>query len=110
MSVGNNVLLFPSDYNLEPTSLDEVRERMDIIREVFVEAAAEAITSVAIDSARAAGYPIDDYEQGREIALVQEALKSLMMASRCLHHDLQDTAAKMFDLIDRDEWLEEAEE
>lgn len=110
MSERGNIVPFPFGADSEPIDLDQIVERLGSVRESFASMAAEAVTSCVIQSVISAGYPVDEYEHGREIALVQEAIKSMMMKTRGLEHPLQHTAEEMFDLISPEEyWGEEIE-
>lgn len=105
-----NVVLFPHSEITEPANMEAIRERLDCIREVFAESAAEAVTMCAIDSMRSAGYPVDYLDHVLDIALMQASIKSLMMKSRGLTHPLQETAEEMF-YVDLSEYdAEEASE
>lgn len=109
--MNENIVYFPAGESTDPISLEAAAERLDVIREVFVEAAAEAVTMCGVQAAQSAGYPIDEYAHAREIALVRTAIKSLMMASRGMPHQLQDVAKEMFELVGVDElYAEEASE
>lgn len=87
--VDENVVMFPS--RGEPTTLEEVRERVDSIQEVFIESTVERIMECVADALYRAGFEFED-SMTKDVALVQMSMKSLVMKSKGRHHVFQDMA------------------
>ncbi len=101
--MSNNVLVFPNGYDSagDPTTIDEIYDRVDIIREVFVESASEAVLTCCLTAIGSAGFPQDDSEEAtKDTALLQAAIKSLMMRTRGMPHPLQRVADESFEVYE----------
>lgn len=105
MTANTNIVDFPGYYfpgnePEDPLTLEQVQDRVDAIRDVFIEAASEAVVAMAMQAIGAAGFEQDpdDEDQVRDTAMVQAAIKSLMMRTRGMSHPLQTVAEQLFDV------------
>ena len=101
--MSNNVLSFPNGYDSpgDPATLDDIYNRVDIIREVFVESASEAVLTCCLQAIGSAGFGQDDsVESAKDAALLQAAIKSLMMRTRGMPHPLQSVADESFEVYE----------
>lgn len=89
-----NVVMLPLAGS-EPASLEQVRERVDSIREAFIESSVEALVESALSGLAAAGFEFGD-DEIEDVLLFQESLRSMMHRTRGLHHPLQGTARELF--------------
>lgn len=90
-----NIVMFPSPGD-EVTSIDQIRERVASIREVFVDSSVEQVMQCVIESVAAAGYDMLDETMTKDVALVAMSLKSALLKSKGADHPLQDFAQDMF--------------
>lgn len=105
----DNVVMFPKTSS-EPATLEQVRERVASIQEVYVESAVDSIMELVADAIFRAGFEYED-EMAKDAALVQMSLKSLLMKTRGDHHVFQDMAEQL--LVSGDDgyvYLREPEE
>lgn len=96
-SSDDNVVSIESGRRVDPSTLDGIRDRLDAVREVFVEAVAEEIYFSVLESVVRSGFSDSDEDTEKDEALVYQAIKSLLMKGRGMSHPFQEIAEDAFE-------------
>ena len=102
MSEGaSNVILFPKN-NINPSSIDSLNELREKIRQDKLEMAMEAIEEVTTElyvTLKTLGFDILKEGCEKDLVLVEEGIKSLVLKSIDIKHPMQDAAQIMIEVV-----------
>jgi len=102
MSEGaSNVILFPKN-NINPSSIDSLNELREKIRQDKLEMAMEAIEEVTTElyvTLKTLGFDILREGCEKDLVLVEEGIKSLVLKSIDIKHPMQDAAQIMIEVV-----------
>lgn len=93
----DNVVSIASRGPIDPVTLEDIRDRVDAVREVFIESVAEQIYLSAIDAMYRAGFDLNDETLDKDEAMMYQSMKSILMKSRGLDHPFQAIAEESFE-------------
>lgn len=109
-ALANNVILFPRrgpERQAAPTSIDEVIDSVDTVRQVHIQESLEAVVPMLFDKLSLAGFaPEDELEYIKDGALVVEAIRSFLSKIYGMSHPLQMIAEHLFEQVDDEGNLE----
>ena len=102
MSEGaSNVILFPKN-NINPSSIDSLNELREKIRQDKLEMAMETIEEVTTElyvTLKTLGFDILKEGCEKDLVLVEEGIKSLVLKSIDIKHPMQDAAQIMIEVV-----------
>lgn len=99
----SNVVQFPgAKRNTPPQNIEEVKSNLDAVRQVHIEEAMNLVASVLFDHLSLAGFTFsaEDNEDIKDVALLLEALRSLLSKYHNIEHPFQDLSDELFTLQD----------
>lgn len=102
--VANNVIKFPqrnTDIDI-PTTQEELTESVDRIKTMFFDMVSIELSSPVFNRASMHGFDVSNDSYIKDCILVVEAIKSLLLKTKSIHHKLQDYADEHID-YDEDE-------
>lgn len=97
----SNVVQFPgAKRNTPPQNIEEVKSNLDAVRQIHIEEAMGLIASVLFDHMQLAGFTFspDDNESIKDVALLLEALRSLLSKYHGIDHPFQELSDELFTL------------
>jgi hypothetical protein len=105
MPTSNNVFHFPSNTELPftpPKSIDEIKENIELIRQVHVQETLEAIIPMLFSQLTLAGFPIDGEEipSYKEGAFISETIRAILLKIYNIHHPIQNVIEHIFEETD----------
>lgn len=97
----SNVVQFPgAKRNTPPQNIEEVKSNLDAVRQVHIEEAMSLIATVLFDNMAVAGFTFDaeGNENIKDVALLLEALRSLLSKYHNIDHPFQLLSEELFAL------------
>ena len=92
-----NVTKFPG-IPVRPITVEDASESIRNIRDVHADDVTEMVMEVFFRYGEAGGFDFsDDALYLKDLALVMQSIKSIMLKYHGLHHPMQEAAEKMFD-------------
>lgn len=90
----NNIVSFPTTTELPycpPKSLDEIKENIDLIRQVHVQQTLEILMESIFSQIYLAGFPVDNDDIPSQIegAFIAESLRAVLLNLYDIHHPFQ---------------------
>lgn len=93
----DNVIIFPiTKSGSAPTTLEEVQESVDAIRQIRIDECLDALVISFMEGMAVSGFDIDDEDHNKDIALVASSIRSLMLKTMGMPHPFQDIAEHAF--------------
>lgn len=97
----SNVVQFPgAKRNTPPQNIEEVQSNLDAVRQIHIEEAMSLIATVLFDNMQVAGFAFspEDNESIKDVALLLEALRSLLSKYHHIDHPFQLLSEELFAL------------
>lgn len=100
----DNIIKFPqrSDGVDIPTTEEELLQSVDVIKKTFFDMISVELATPVFNRASLHGFDIGDDNHIKDCILVVEAIKSLLLKSKGLHHVIQDYAETNIDYSEDD--------
>lgn len=92
-----NVVSLASRGIVDPVTLEDIRDRVEAVREVFIESVAEQVYLSAVEAMYRAGFDLDSHELDMDAAMLYQSMKSILMKSRGMTHPFQAVAEESFE-------------
>lgn len=100
----SNVIIFPYVGETQPTTLDEIRDRLKDVYTMHVSETVDVLMELMIDQLEVAGFPIRGNQYySKDIALVSEALRATLMKHKGIPHPLNKLSAQLYEHMKNDD-------
>lgn len=110
--MSNNVVVFPkAKRGTPPQSLSELYKEIQEVTLHRIEYVCDVIMEKSLEFAESEGFAVTNPEYTKDLALVVEAYRSLLMKTQSIDHTFHEMVQEMFTADDEDEeGLESAEQ
>jgi len=100
----DNIIRFPhKNAGVDiPTTEEELTQSVDRIKNMFFDMVSVELSAPVFNRASLHGFDIANDEHIKDCILVVEAIKSLLLKSKGIHHAIQDYAEKNIDYEEED--------
>jgi hypothetical protein len=109
VEIRSNVIQFPlkNRTNFTQDDLEEMREQALLNKIEFVEFVTDELMEELFFKVGMLGFNFEDQDFGKDVGLVIESLRSLILKSMGISHALQQAAEQLIDFSELDEEFEE---